>query len=99
MRDELTRMRVRRNECGIVNLDGSQGPGTHWVAYFKYGNQSLYYDSFGDLKLPIEVEKYLSSSSIKYNYEAQQTYKSVNCGHLCLKFLIKTTEFLRKPSK
>ena len=28
-------------ECGVVNLDKSGGPGTHWVAWFKNGGDKL----------------------------------------------------------
>lgn len=34
MRDDLP-LKIRKNECGIVNLDISSGPGTHWTAYVK----------------------------------------------------------------
>ena len=28
----------KRKECGILNLDSSDGGGTHWVAWYKNGN-------------------------------------------------------------
>jgi len=37
MRSTLLR-RVRRNVNSIVNLDNTEGPNTHWVAYAKRGN-------------------------------------------------------------
>ena len=37
----------KRHECGIMNLDDSSGNGTHWVAWFKRGNDKWYLDSFG----------------------------------------------------
>lgn len=89
MRDSLRSFKAWRNECAIVNLDSSSGPGTHWVAYSKQGKRVLYYDSFGDLTPPREIARYLSGSSIEYNYDAEQTFDSVICGHLCLAFLIK----------
>lgn len=78
-----------RNECAIVNLDTSDGPGTHWVAYSKRGNRVLYYDSFGDLEPPRELRRYFAGSSITYNFEPEQTFDTAICGHLCLTFLIK----------
>ena len=90
MRDELTDMKPERNECAIINLDSSSGHGTHWVAYSKRGPRTLYYNSFGDTTPPSELVRYLSgSSSIEYNFNAEQAYGTVICGHLCLKFLIK----------
>lgn len=90
MRDELKNMKPWRNERGIVNLDSSLGSGTHWVAYCKQGKHVLYYDSFGDLPPPKELTRYLSGNSIRYNINAEQKFNSVNCGHLCLKFLVKS---------
>jgi len=37
----------KRNECAIMNLDNTSGNGTHWVAWFKRGNDKFYFDSFG----------------------------------------------------
>lgn len=92
MRDSLPSSSPRRNECGIINLDTTQGPGTHWVAYKKTGDSILYFDSFGSLKPPIELVQYLGSRcKIKYNSAAYQTYDTINCGHLCLEFLYKNT--------
>lgn len=74
-------------ECGIVNLDNSSNEGTHWVAYTKVHNYCEYFDSFGDLKPPVEVLNYLNSPDLYYNYTKYQSYSTANCGHLCLKFL------------
>lgn len=86
MRDNLPESKPLRNECAIVNLDSSNGPGTHWVAYYKKGSHIEYFDSFGNLQPPNELIDYLGDK-IKYNYIKYQDYNSVNCGHLCLKFL------------
>jgi len=37
---------VRRNESGIINLDNTEGPHTHWVAYAKRENRVICFDSF-----------------------------------------------------
>lgn len=73
-------------ECGIVNLDSSENDGTHWVAYVKLFENCAYFDSFGDLKPPLELAKYLKYR-ITYNYCRYQDFNTSNCGHLCLKFL------------
>lgn len=85
MRDNLPR-KVKKYECGIVNLDSSAGPGTHWVAYCKKGTDVQYFDSFGNLRPPQEIVQYLGKD-IKYNHSQYQNYNSSVCGHLCLKFL------------
>lgn len=87
MRDSLP-ARVRRNESGIVNLDDAAGPGTHWVAYAKKGDNAIYFDGFGNLRPPRELERYLGNNvSVVYNYRSYQTFDQNVCGQLCLLFL------------
>ena len=89
MRNALPR-KIRRNESGIVNLDDVDGPGTHWVAYAKRGDRAAYFDSFGNLRPPREIARYLGNDvTITYNHKAYQTYDQTNCGQLCLLFLHK----------
>lgn len=85
MRDELPKCPFEK-ECGVINLDSSKNPGSHWVAYAKYNAYIEYFDSYGNLKPPKEFIKYLSSK-VHYNYENIQGGHPFNCGHLCLKFL------------
>lgn len=40
-------------ECAIVNIDDSSGSGTHWVAYRENGKDIYHFDSFGNLRPPI----------------------------------------------
>lgn len=88
MRNNLPRTSARKFETGIVNLDTTSGPGTHWVAYKKEGNAIKYFDSFGNVRPPLELEKYFGPRVyIEYNYKRKQNFNSVICGHLCLKFL------------
>lgn len=90
MRSELRENQnsLPRNECGIINLDDINGPGTHWVAYVKRGHHVKYYDSYGNLPPPREFIKYFGDNvQIDYNYERNQTYNSAICGQLCLIFL------------
>lgn len=88
MRDNLPQ-KCHKNECGIVNLDVSDGPGTHWVAYGKKDDNVYYFDSFGDLPPPAELVSYFGSddSRIHYNYLNYQQYDTVICGQLCITFL------------
>lgn len=90
MRNALPKGKVRFNECGIINLDNEEGPGTHWTAYRKTGREAIYFDSYGDLRPPIELTKYLQNNGtckILYNHEKIQKFNAINCGHLCLNFL------------
>lgn len=90
MRDTLP-FRINENETGVVNLDSAIGRGTHWVCYVKKGFNVDYFDSFGNLRPPLELQKYFNSgpyqTQIRYNYLSKQNEDSVNCGHLCLDFL------------
>lgn len=57
VRDELP-VKPGENECGILNLDDSDGKGTHWVFWYKTGNVKIYFDSYG-LPPPVELISYL----------------------------------------
>lgn len=75
-------------ECAVVNLDSKDGPGTHWIAYHKNGSNVLYFDSFGNLKPPVELVRYFGREcAIVYNHDQYQRYNTINCGQLCLRFL------------
>lgn len=78
---------VKVNESAIVNLDNSGGAGTHWVAYKKKGKRVDYFDSYGNLKAPLELVKYFGDAKIYYNKKRYQKPDQTNCGELCLKFL------------
>lgn len=87
MRDQLPK-RPRKIESGIINLDSSENQGTHWVAYAKKNDNVEYFDSYGDLRPPVEFLTYVGDE-IQYNYINYQGSHPYNCGHLCLKFLEK----------
>lgn len=92
MRDELL-SQPWKFETGVINLDDSHGPGTHWVAYVKNGHQCEYFDSYGDLRPPREFLNYMfkgGANNITYNYNNVQKDGKYNCGHLCLHFLSDT---------
>lgn len=86
MRDTLPN-KPKQKECAIVNLDSSDKPGTHWVAFAKINNYCEYFDSFGDLRPPVELLRYLKNVKICYNYTNHQLFYSSNCGQHCIKFL------------
>jgi len=77
--------KLKRHECGIMNLDDSSGNGTHWVAWLKRGNDKFYFDSSG-LPPPTELNKYLRGD-IFCPTEQVQPRQEVFCGHLCLHVL------------
>ena len=82
--------RIKRNECGKINLDSKIGPGTHWVAYRNVESTYCeYFDSFG-LVMPNEVMIYLMTSGkrIFYSGDEIQERDSVLCGYWCLYYLL-----------
>lgn len=89
MRDTLPKFPLK-NESGILNLDSVLNPGTHWTAWKKRNTKVLYFDSFGNLRPPKEFIRYIGPNvKIYYNYHRKQKFYSVNCGQLCLRFLLK----------
>ena len=69
------------SNCGIINLDSTNGPGTHWACYVDY----FYFYSFG---LP-PPENILFIK--RYNTSQYQKKKkiSVLCDYFCLFFFNK----------
>jgi len=84
LRDTLPK-KPKQNECAIMNLDDTSGDGTHWVAWFKRGNNKFYFDSLG-LPPPTELNNYLGD--VFYPTAQIQPKQAVICGHLCL-FVLK----------
>ena len=86
-RDSLPNQ-IKKNECGIVNLDSKIGPGTHWVAYRNSKEKIEYFDPFG-LEMPFEVAQYLHTNDkqIYYSGDEIQDRDSVLCGYWCLYYL------------
>lgn len=94
MRDELKHVRSETKETLIINLDSSDGPGTHWLAAIRCGRIVFSYDSFGDISPPREVLSYFKNTHIFQNYNSEQKINTINCGHLCLSFLVKSSSAL-----
>ena len=89
VRDELPQ-KTRKDECGILNLDDSDGKGTHWISWYKKGTMKIYFDSYG-LPPPIELTTYLKRP-VYNNSERVQPDGAVICGHLCLYVLKKLSD-------
>lgn len=76
-------------ECGIINLDDKQGPGTHLVCYRNIGNVVEYFDPFG-LIMPNEALNYFHTANkpIVYSIDEIQNRSTVLCGYWCLYYLL-----------
>lgn len=86
MRDNLPK-KPHKNECAVVNLASIKNSGSHWTSFCKQGSIVYYFDSFGNLKPPLELLRYFDKCKIVYNHSSKQNYDQYICGHLCLKFL------------
>ena len=81
LRDTLRR-KAKLSQCGILNLDSSAGECTHWVMWFKKGEDTFYFDSYV-VQTRSEQIAYIKSP-IFYNSERVQQNGGVFCSHLCL---------------
>lgn len=86
MSDELPTSPLE-NESGIVNLQTSGQPGSHWVAYRKVGSDVTYFDSFGGVPPPRRLASYFRGCRVTYNQRAHQRPNQETCGPLCVLFL------------
>ena len=75
-------------QCFIINLDDTEGPGTHWVAVKITADFVNYFDSFG-MQPPQELINLCYTFNKLYKYESNQfqDLSSVLCGYYCLYFL------------
>ena len=78
-----------KKECGIINLDGTSGPGTHWVCYRNIDSVVEHFDPFG-LIMPSEALKYFNTSGkhIVYSIDEIQNRNTVLCSYWCLYYLL-----------
>ena len=82
-------------ESGIVNLNTSNQTGSHWVCYYRYKADRIYFDSYG--QITVEIQRYLKSGSefdrgkevVQRNTDIVQVENTSECGHRCL-FLLKS---------
>ena len=88
------------NKIGIIyNLDVSSGPGTHWVAVYidNKNNEINYYDSYGELPIPL-IKKFIERLSNEYitnNYvptiiynDKRHQYGGSECGVYSMNFIL-----------
>lgn len=73
----------------VINIQNSNdGEGTHWTSFVILNNIAIYFDSFGNLKPPLDVVEYIGPDvDIYYNSYQYQNYNTYNCGALCILFL------------
>ena len=82
MRDEMDE--INKDGFYIINLDNSNGTGTHWTSLFYDPLNSYYFDSYGFVA-PLEVEQKIKP--YKYNDAEIQDFNSKACGYYALAFI------------
>lgn len=87
MRDTLPEKLYKGNY--ILNLDSSEGNGTHWTCFIKEGRNIYYLDSFGLPPPQDQVNRFHKRQDhVLYNDEQIQDIKSVVCGFYCIAFFL-----------
>jgi len=85
---DMTPKTIPDNTGIIVNLNDLGEKGSHWVCAIRKNNKCLYYDSFGIIHPPKEVEKCLLNSvgedNIFVSNGQNQYLVSILCGFYCL---------------
>lgn len=85
MKDEVDKL---KQGCYILNLDDSDGQGTHWTAFIITEYYVLYADSFGMLMPQDIYELFLKTKKDIYiNQRQYQHMDSVLCGWFAVYFL------------
>ena len=82
MRDEPT-ICNSNDESIILNMDDSEGQGTHWVSLYVKGNNCYYFDSFG-FEPPVEVINYCAGKEGYFSTYKIQSREEVICGHYAI---------------
>ena len=71
----------------VINLDEYSDIGTHWIALYVKNNDITYFDSFGVVHIPKEIEAFIKNKSIKTNIFRIQAYDSIMCEYFCIGFI------------
>ena len=84
----ISKVKNISGQCFIINLDDTEGPGTHWVAVKISKDYINVFDSFG-LQPPQELVNLCYTFNKLYKYESNQfqDLSSILCGYYCLYFL------------
>ncbi|MCP5019378.1 MAG: hypothetical protein GY938_29455 [Ketobacter sp.] len=77
--------RLKNGDMAIANLDGSEGPGSHWVGLAKEAGKLMVYDSFGRKAHRIIPALHRRGRIIlDTEQDAEQGKAQKNCGQRCL---------------
>ena len=72
----------------IINLQGSNQPGSHWITLKRVKNTIFLFNSFGVGYIPICIFKVYKNYIIITNIYRIQDISSNLCGMLCVLFIL-----------
>ena len=98
--DFLPLIKLRKNQCVIVNLDPSHRPGSHYIVLWNEGNNKyFYFDSLGLPCTNTDILSYINTSRAKarnnFRYMGELVYSdkviqaplSFFCGFFCIAYI------------
>ena len=85
----LSRVNLPRIKDGVyvINLDGKQSKGMHWVLLFIGRNMAVYFDSFGIEYSPQEILSKIKDKLVTDNIFRIQSDDSIMYGFYCIAFI------------
>jgi hypothetical protein len=86
MRDNLPKD-IKAGQSIVINLDNSNGNGTHWTALYRDKQKINYFDSFG-LQAPQELIELYPRVKVVHNTHQFQHMNNTNCGAYVIYFII-----------
>lgn len=81
---------IKKNQYYIINLDKSNGRGTHWTALICNKSTCMYIDSYGTpppQKILMKLKK-MYNNQVYFSDFIAQDLKSVACGYFALSYII-----------
>ena len=71
----------------VINIDGKQSKGIHWVSLFIDRNMAVYFDSFGTEYFPQDVLNKIKDEYITHNIFRIQSDDSIMYRFYCINFI------------
>ena len=71
----------------IINNDGYESIGTHWIAVCVNAKNVTYFESFEVEHIPKEVRQLIANKNATTNVYRIQAYDSIMCGYFCIGFI------------
>ena len=76
-----------KDETYVINLDGYESIGTHWIALYANAIVKVYFNSFWVEHFPKEIKKFMGNKNTIINIYRIKAYSSIMCGYLYIGFI------------